>query len=111
MPQSQGNTKLATSPFQPMAPMYNASQAMTPTYYAGLNAPRGYAEGGETGMNLDKLPSLNVNTGAQSYGISGLPQGVQNFITGLRMAGDSPNVNPGARVFMRMLGGANRVRH
>jgi hypothetical protein len=68
MPQSQGNTKLATSPFQPMAPMYNASQAMTPTYYAGLNAPRGYAEGGETGMNLDELPSLNVNTGAQSYG-------------------------------------------
>jgi hypothetical protein len=46
IPQSQGITKLATSPSQPMAPMYNASQAMTPTYYAGLNAPRGYVRGG-----------------------------------------------------------------
>ena len=27
----------------------------------------GYAEGGETSLNLDRLPSLNVNTGEQSY--------------------------------------------
>jgi hypothetical protein len=40
---------------------------MTPTYYAGMNAPKGYAEGGETSMNLDELPTLNVETGKQSY--------------------------------------------
>ena len=28
---------------------------------------RGYAEGGETHMNLDRLPSLNVNTGKQGF--------------------------------------------
>jgi hypothetical protein len=27
-----------------------------------------FADGGETGMNLDRLPTLNVNTGKQSYG-------------------------------------------
>jgi len=27
----------------------------------------GYADGGDVGMNLDKLPTLNVNTGMQSY--------------------------------------------
>lgn len=27
----------------------------------------GYADGGDVGMNLDKLPSLNVNTGRQGY--------------------------------------------
>ena len=42
--QGQGLSSLA--PNMPMAPTYNASQAMTPTYYAGLNAPRGYVRGG-----------------------------------------------------------------
>jgi hypothetical protein len=42
--QGQGLGSLA--PNMPMAPTYNASQAMTPTYYAGLNAPRGYVRGG-----------------------------------------------------------------
>jgi hypothetical protein len=73
--QGQGITSLAAKPSQPMAPSYNASQAMTPTYYAGLNAPRGYADGGDVGMNLDKqralnldlVPSLNVETGRQNY--------------------------------------------
>ena len=55
------------TPNQPMTPSYNPSQAMSPTYFAGINAPRGYAEGGETSLNLDRLPSLNVNTGEQSY--------------------------------------------
>jgi hypothetical protein len=33
----------------------------------------GYADGGDVGMNLDELPTLNVNTGEQSYGgVSGL---------------------------------------
>jgi hypothetical protein len=31
----------------------------------------GYAEGGETSLNLDKLPSLNVNTGINSLGGTG----------------------------------------
>jgi hypothetical protein len=42
--QGQGLGSLA--PSQPMAPSYNPSVAMGPTYYAGMNAPRGYAHGG-----------------------------------------------------------------
>ena len=34
------------TPSQPMAPSYNPSVAMGPTYYAGMNAPRGFATGG-----------------------------------------------------------------
>jgi hypothetical protein len=60
-PSQQGLGSLA--PSQPMAPSYNPSVAMGPTYFAGMNAPQGYAEGGETHLNLDKLPSLNLNTG------------------------------------------------
>jgi hypothetical protein len=62
---AQGLGSLA--PNTPMAPTYNASQAITPTYYAGMNAPRGYADGGETTLNLDDQPTLNVETGKQSY--------------------------------------------
>ena len=64
-PSLQGLESL--TPNQPMAPSFNPSMAMGPTYFAGINAPRGYAEGGETSLNLDRLPSLNVNTGEQSY--------------------------------------------
>jgi len=64
-PSPQGLGSLA--PSQPMAPSYNPSQsmapsfnpsvAMGPTYFAGINAPQGYADGGdvvagEKGMNL-----------------------------------------------------------
>jgi hypothetical protein len=66
----------------------------------------GYAEGGETGMNLDRLPSLNIKTGTQSYGDSNMPEGLQKLVTGFRMAGDSSNVNPGFRIFSRMMSGA-----
>jgi hypothetical protein len=45
-PSLQGLGSIA--PSQPMAPSYNPSVAMGPTYFAGMNAPRGYAEGGET---------------------------------------------------------------
>jgi hypothetical protein len=62
----------AIAPSQPMAPSFNPSQAMTPTYYAGMNAPKGYAEGGETHMNLDTLPSLNLNTGSSAPGIAAI---------------------------------------
>jgi len=65
-PSQQGLGSLASS--QPMAPSFSPSQAMAPTYYAGMNAPRGYADGGETHINLDELPSLNVNTGISSLG-------------------------------------------
>jgi hypothetical protein len=63
-PSQQGLGSIA--PSQPMAPSYNPSVAMGPTYFAGMNAPRGYADGGdvvagETGMNLEELPSLNLN--------------------------------------------------
>jgi hypothetical protein len=49
-----------------MAPSFNPSVAMGPTYFAGINAPQGYADGGdvvagERGMNLDSLSSLNLN--------------------------------------------------
>jgi hypothetical protein len=42
--QSQGLGSIA--PSQPMAPSFNPSVAMGPTYFAGMNAPRGYAHGG-----------------------------------------------------------------
>jgi len=44
--QSQGLGSLGAQPSQPMAPTFNPSQAMGPTYFAGMNAPRGFAEGG-----------------------------------------------------------------
>ena len=44
--QGQGLGSLGAQPSQPMAPTYNASQAIGPTYYAGMNAPRGMAHGG-----------------------------------------------------------------
>jgi hypothetical protein len=70
--QSQGLGSIA--PSQPMAPSFNPSVAMGPTYFAGMNAPQGYAEGGDVSnyrqdqasLNLDNLPSLNVNTGVSS---------------------------------------------
>ena len=43
-PSQQGLGSLA--PSQPMAPSYNPSVAMGPTYFAGMNAPRGMAKGG-----------------------------------------------------------------
>ena len=43
-PQAQGLGSIA--PSQPMAPSYNPSVAMGPTYFAGMNAPRGMAKGG-----------------------------------------------------------------
>lgn len=74
-PTQQGLGSIA--PSQPMAPSFSPSQAMAPTYYAGMNAPRGYADGGDVSnykedqasLNLDRLPSLNVNTGES--GING----------------------------------------
>jgi len=71
------------------------------TFYA-QGGPVSFADGGDTGMNLDGLPSLNVNTGTQSYGS---PEGLQRLISGFRMAGGSPNVNPSFRVMSRLLGG------
>jgi hypothetical protein len=64
-PSQQGLGSLA--PNQPMVPSYAPSVAMGPTYFAGMNASQGYAEGGETSLNLDRLPSLNVNTGESNY--------------------------------------------
>jgi len=44
--QGQGLGSLGAQPSQPMAPTFNPSVAMGPTYYAGINAPRGMAQGG-----------------------------------------------------------------
>jgi hypothetical protein len=53
----------STTSSYPTAASYNPSTAIGPTYYAGLNAPRsrGYAIGGDVGMDLNSIPSLNVN--------------------------------------------------
>jgi hypothetical protein len=88
--QAQGLGSIA--PSQPMAPSYNPSVAMGPTYYAGMNAPRGFAEGGETHMNLDALPSLNLNTGTTNPDI-----------TAVITQSDKPNRSP----FGNMMGGSN----
>jgi hypothetical protein len=92
-PSQQGLGSLA--PSQPMAPSFNPSVAMGPTYFAGMNAPRGYADGGnvvagEKGMNLDTLPSLNLNTGTQ------IPAG---GIDGVRLK----DMNPFARMYYKLL--------
>jgi hypothetical protein len=100
-PMQQGQPSLqglgSLGPSQPMAPSYNPSQsmapsfnpsvAMGPTYFAGINAPQGYADGGDvvagdTGMNLDELPSLNLNTGKPSENSSGIGFGNSSEMTG-----------------------------
>ena len=49
-------------PDTPIAPIYNASVAMSPTYYAGMNAPKygmargGYLNGAGDGMS-DSIPA------------------------------------------------------
>jgi hypothetical protein len=93
----QGLGSIAPSqPMTPMAPTYNPSVAMGPTYYAGMNAPQGYADGGEVSnygqnqaaLNLDRLPSLNLSNGS-----SGQSEGFQRVLTGfgeLSERGPSP---------------------
>jgi hypothetical protein len=49
----------------------------------------GYAEGGETHLNLDQLPSLNINSN-NSNTPQGL-QGIQKFIVGERMNSIDPS--------------------
>jgi hypothetical protein len=76
----------------------------------------GYAEGGDVSnyrqdqaaLNMNELPTLNVNTGTQGYGDSGRPEEIQNMIRAFGMAGESPNINPGTRVFSRMMSEALR---
>ena len=49
-PMQQGQPSLqglgSIAPSQPMAPSFNPSMAMGPTYFAGMNAPRSMAHGG-----------------------------------------------------------------
>jgi hypothetical protein len=114
---------------QPAAPQVQPQQAMPEPQaqgVAGLPVPdqmfsgQGMAAGGivafddggdvsnyrqdQASLNLDRLPSLNLGGG--KYDISGRPEGVQKLVTGFGMAGDSPNVNPGFRVFSKMMSGA-----
>jgi len=53
------------APSQPMAPSYNPSVAMGPTYFAGINAPQGYADGGD----VSGSPSADV---AAEIALSGI---------------------------------------
>jgi len=53
------------APSQPMAPSYNPSVAMGPTYFAGMNAPRGYADGGD----VSGSPSADIAAEIASLGI------------------------------------------
>jgi hypothetical protein len=48
-----------------MAPSYNPSVAMGPTYFAGINAPQGYADGGD----VSESPSADV---AAEIALSGI---------------------------------------
>jgi hypothetical protein len=114
---------------QPAAPQVQPQQAMPDPQaqgVAGLPVPdqmfsgQGMAAGGivafedggdvsnygkdQASLNLDRLPSLNLGGG--KYDISGRPEGLQKLITGFGMAGESPNVNPGFRVFSKMMSGA-----
>jgi hypothetical protein len=107
-PGQQGLASLGPAqPSQPMAPSYNPSQsmvpsfnpsvAMGPTYFAGINAPQGYADGGEVSnygqnqasLNLDALPSLNLNTGTQGFGGSGQSEMMQKLITSFGNMGEN----------------------
>ena len=92
-PSQQGLGSLGPAqPSQPMAPSYNPSVAMGPTYYAGMNAPRGYADGGEVSnygqnqasLNLDALPSLNLGNGS-----SGRSEVMQRLISGFGNLGEN----------------------
>jgi hypothetical protein len=64
-PMQQGQSSLqglgSIAPSQPMAPSFNPSMAMGPTYFAGMNAPRsmahgGYLDGQGDGMS-DSIPA------------------------------------------------------
>ena len=51
-----------STPSTPMTPSSSPLSALNPIYYAGRNNPRSYAQGGETSLNLDGIPALNLNT-------------------------------------------------
>jgi hypothetical protein len=80
------------NPSQSMAPSFNPSVAMGPTYFAGINAPQGYADGGEVSnygqnqasLNLDALPSLNLGNGS-----SGRSEVMQRLITSFGNMGEN----------------------
>jgi hypothetical protein len=82
------------------------------TFYAA-GGPIAFAEGGSSdikipgydgnALNVNDFSSLNLGGG--NYGISGLPEGVQNLTRSLRMAGEMDTINPSARIFSRMMSG------
>jgi hypothetical protein len=95
------------SPSQSMAPSFNPSVAMGPTYFAGINAPQGYADGGdivagEKGMNLggnsaaalqgSSMTPLDVSDINVKYGYNPearSSRGVSPIIQALGMGGSS----------------------
>jgi hypothetical protein len=116
-PMQQGQPSLqglgSLAPSQPMAPSFNPSVAIGPTYFAGMNAPRGYAEGGDisnyrqdqAALNLDRLPSLNVNAPRQFTAADFKPNSnppIMNDMLALMMnkaitGGQFNNASPGVK--------------
>jgi len=65
----------------------------------------GYADGGDVGMNLDKLPTLNVNTGRQGY--SGGSGDGTNFLRALLAREDENSLS--GRIFGGLLDNINNL--
>jgi hypothetical protein len=80
-PTQQGLGSIA--PSQPMAPSYNPSVAMSPTYFAGMNAPRGYADGGDVGGDEADKSAPNPEGIVSAYDEKGnrIPYQYEKIIT------------------------------
>ena len=97
-PNQQGLGSLGPAqPLQPMAPSYAPSVAMGPTYYAGMNAPQGYADGGEVKRFVEGGPSqatLKYQAALADsyldprYLVSGAKDLVSNSLFGYRVVRD-----------------------
>ena len=79
-PSQQGLGSIA--PSQPMAPSYNPSVAMGPTYFAGMNAPRGYADGGDvSGSPSDDAATAELVNGDMVDDVAKLPYTYDRIFT------------------------------
>jgi hypothetical protein len=97
-------TAATYNPSQSMAPSYAPSVAMGPTYFAGMNAPQGYADGGDVGMNLDQLPSLNLNTGSSGGGMGSIGNDL------LYQINDGAAMSPVGKMFLSQMSPSDRAK-
>jgi hypothetical protein len=116
LPTAPSTTQLAQAPVQE-APVQMAEGGLAGLDTGDMYNEDSFAAGGivafdeggdvsnyrkdQVSLNLNALPSLNLGNG-----ISGLSEPHQKMLSALRIAGESPNINPGVRIFSRMLGGA-----